>query len=115
MGRAVKPLQLRELARQGNVRPSTVLALADGRRVEVAWPSWPHGLDAKATDSAMVRELVEEFTGTVRGDVFWLRPEAVVVDWTPPDVHTPAAAAVDVRAFADVDPLRAGGQRGALL
>lgn len=115
MGRTVKAAQLVELARAGNARPGTVLELADGRRVEVAWPSWPHGLDAKATDSAFVRELVDGFTGPERGDPCWLRPETPVVGWEPPPVHTPAAAAVDPRAYADADPLRAGGQRGSLL
>lgn len=115
MGRTVKAAQLVELARAGNARPGTVLELADGRRVEVAWPSWPHGLDAKATDSAFVRELVDGFTGPERSDPFWLRPEALVLDWTPPAVHAPTSAPVDPHAYADADPLRAGGQRGPLL
>lgn len=115
----MRPAPLVELARAGNARAATVLELVDGRRVEVAWPSWPswpHGLDSKATDSAFVRELVEGFAGDVeRGPVYWLRPETLIVNWTPPPVHTPTSAPVDPRAYADADPLRTGGQRGALL
>lgn len=115
MGRAVKAAPLLELARAGNARPATVLELVDGRRVEVAWLSWGQGGDPRKPDSAFCRELVDGFTGPERGDPFWLRPEALVADWTPPPVHTPTSAPVDPHAYADDDPLRAGAARGRLL
>lgn len=115
MGRAMKAARLLELARAGSARPGTVLELDDGRRVEVAWSSWGHGGDARTPDSAFVRELVDGFTGPERSDPFWLRPETIVLDWTPPTTHTPASAPVDPRAHADADPLRDRGQRGVLL